>query len=456
MALEHELGRRPVTATVARIMSSTAIDAARETAADAYVYAYPLVLMEMTRRVMARSSGARTNQFTHMRAFPDAAFTDVVSPNADTLYSTAWLDLASGPLMLQVPDAGSRYYLLQMCDAWTNVFAAPGTRTTGNAAAGFAIVGPGTASLDALPADLRVIQSPTSLAWIVGRTETRGASDYAAVRSIQDGFQLTPLGLRAAPPRDADTDVVWVTNAPPADQVAAMDAGTFFGLANELMRTNPPAPGDASALASFATIGVGPGWPFDLTHVRPVIAESIEEGTIAGRARIVTGVHRPRGQKVNGWQCSPDVGRFGTDYRWRAEVALMGLGANLPDDAVYLHAREDMAGQLLTGARRYTVTFQAGQLPPVNAFWSITAYNSRQAFAPNPINRYAIGDRDALTFDPDGSVTLHVQRESPGPDRESNWLPTPADGFNLIMRLYWPSQEILAGTWHIPAIERAV
>jgi hypothetical protein len=294
------------------------------------------------------------------------------------------------------------------------------------------------------------------MAWIIGRTETRGASDYAAVRSVQDGFQLTPLGLRAAAPRDSDTDALSVTSAPPADQVAAMDAGTFFALANELMRTNPPAPGDASALAGFATIGVGPGRPFDLTRLRPVIAESIEEGTILGRARIVTGAHRPRGKKVNGWQCSPDLGRFGTDYRWRAEAALLGLGANLSDDAVYLHAREDMAGQLLTGARRYAITFQPGQLPPVNAFWSITAYNSRQGFVHNPINRYAIGDRDALTFDEDGSLTVHVQRESPGPDRESNWLPTPGDGFNLIMRLYWPSQEILAGAWHIPAVERVV
>ena len=236
-------------------------------------------------------------------------------------------------------------------------------------------------------------------------------------------------------------------------QVAKMDAATFFSRLNTLMAHNPPAVADADAVARFASVGIRAGLPINDKTITPALRVGVE----GGRAKLSADASRTHGTVVNGWEFAPNhTGACGTDYLWRAIAAMRNLGANLHADTIYLRATTDADGQPLIGSRRYSIRFNDGQLPPVNAFWSITAYNSRQAFVQNPINRYTIGDRDALTFDHDGSVTLHVQRESPGPDRESNWLPTPADGFNLIMRLYWPSREILAGTWHIPAVERGV
>ena len=233
-----------------------------------------------------------------------------------------------------------------------------------------------------------------------------------------------------------------------------MDAATFFGRLNALMQDNPPTAADGPALARFAAIGVAPGKPFELKSMDPAIAKGVERSVEAGQARILDEAKKPHGTQVNGWEVLPgNTGQYGIDYMWRAVVALVGLGANLPADASYPHATVDAQGQPLTGANRYVIRFPKGQLPPVNAFWSITMYNAKQAFVQNPIGRYAIGDRDQLTRDADGSVPIYVQHESPGKDKEANWLPAPADSFNLFMRLYWPKKEIVEGTWKMPPVE---
>jgi hypothetical protein len=428
---------------------------------DAYIYGYPLVLMDATRQVMTavpRNDGRKApiNQLLHFREFPDYTFTDVVSPNADTLYSTAWLDLTKEPIVLSVPSIGRRYYLIQMLDAWTNVFAVPGTRTTGNGEREFAIVGPQWNGK--LPLGVREIKSPTNMVWVVGRIQTNGKADYAAVHSIQDRYMLTPLGALGSthtPPDKVPVAPGIDQQTPPAKQVAKMHAASFFARLNSLMKNNPPAAADATALARFAAIGVAPGTTFNLEEMDPAVAKSIEESVRVAQAKIIDDAKKPLGKIVNGWQVfDRPVGNYGTDYLWRAIVALVGLGANLPEDAIYPHATTDAQGQPLTGANRYVVHFPKGQLPPVNAFWSLTMYNSEQAFVQNPINRYAIGDRDNLRFNDDGSLTLYIQNESPGKDKESNWLPAPSDSFNIVMRLYWPKKEIVDGTWKIPPLER--
>ena len=234
-----------------------------------------------------------------------------------------------------------------------------------------------------------------------------------------------------------------------------MDAATFFARLNALMKDNPPAAADADAMKRFAAIGVAPGKPFDPAKLDPAVAKGIERGAHAGREKIVAEAKKPLGNTVNNWSVMIDkMGRYGTDYLFRAVVARIGLGSNLPEDAVYPFTRVDAEGKPLTGANRYVIRFAKGQLPPVGAFWSVTMYNSKQAFVDNPINRYAIGDRDKLKFDADGSLTLYVQHESPGKDKESNWLPAPKDEFNLVMRLYWPKKEVLDGAWKPPAVER--
>jgi hypothetical protein len=423
-------------------------DQAAEIAVEAYAFGYPLVLMDVTRQMMtavpkAGALKAPVNQFIHVREFPDPTFTDVVSPNADTLYSTAWLDLTKEPIILSVPDVGKRYYLMEMLDAWTNVFAAPGTRTTGNGRGDFAIVGPqwkGT-----LPAGVKEIKSPTNMVWLLGRTQTNGKEDYAAVRAIQDQYKLTPLsawGKDYKPPDNAPVAAGIDVKTPPVEQVAKMDAATFYARLNTLMKDNPPANADASAVNSIAAIGVAPGTTFDLKSLDPAVAKSVAEA------------RKPHGKKVNGWDVMTNLGRYGTDYLFRSVVAIVGLGANLPEDAIYPRATEDTDGQPLTGANSYVVHFPKGQLPPVNAFWSLTMYNSKQFFVQNPINRYAIGDRDKLKFNDDGSLTITIQHESPGKEKESNWLPAPADQFNMFMRLYWPKKEIEDGAWKMPGVER--
>lgn len=429
-------------------------------AAEAYIYGYPLVLMDVTRRVLtavskAGGTKAPLNQINHLRAFPDHTFTDVVSPNADTLYSTAWLDLGNEPFVLSVPDVGQRYYLMPMLDAWTNVFASLGVRTTGQAADNFAITGPGWDGY--LPRDVTEIRSPTDTVWLIGRTQTNGKDDYAAVHAIQDQYMLTPLsawGKDYIPPDNVPVAPGIDVKTPPSEQVGRMDAATFFGRLNALMKNNPPAPDDAEAIARFAEVGIAPAKPFDLNALEPLARKGVEQSVALGQAKIIAEARKPHGQKINGWDFMIKTGSYGTDYLLRAVIALVGLGANLPKDAIYPHATEDSDGQPLNGANRYVIHFPKGEVPPVNAFWSITMYNDRQAFVENPIDRYAIGDRDKLEFNDDRSLTIYIQHDSPGRERESNWLPAPADSFNLILRLYWPSKEIIHGTWKMPPVER--
>jgi hypothetical protein len=427
---------------------------------EAYIYGFPLVLMDVTKQVgtnvpKSGEKSAPLNQFGQMRSFPDDTFTTVVSPNADTLYSFGFLDLAKEPMVLSVPDMANRYYLMQMLDAWTNVFASPGTRTTGSGKADFAIAGPRW--VGTLPAGVQEIKSPTNLVWIIGRTQTNGPSDYPAVHAIQDKYKLTPLsawGKAYTPPDNVAVrpDVDMAT--PPVEQAFKMDAATFFGRLNALMKENPALPADAEALRRLAAIGIGPGRPFDLKGMNPASAKGLEAGVRDARAQIIAEARKPHGRTLNGWEFMNNIGRYGTDYIWRAVVALVGVGANLPEDAVYPRATKDADGQPFNGANRYEIRFAKGRLPPVGAFWSITMYNSKQFFVKNPIGRYAIGDRDQLKFNDDGSLTLFVQNESPGKDRESNWLPAPKDAFSLFMRLYWPKKQILEGSWKPPAVTR--
>jgi hypothetical protein len=435
-------------------------DEALNIGVEAYVFGYPLVLMDVTRRVSIAvpkvlGQKAPINQFAHRRELPDHTFTGVVRPNADMLYSMAWLDLTREPMILSLPATGKRYYVMSIVDAWTNVFAAPGTRTTGNGKGDFAIVGPQWTGK--LPAGLKEIKSPTAMVWLVGRTQTNGKRDYAAVRAIQDKYTLTPLsawGRGFTPPSDVAIEPGTPSRLPPKAQVARMDASTYFGRLNTLMQDHLPAAADAPALARFAAIGVAPGKPFDLTRMDVAVAKGLERSVRAGQAQIVTNTKQAEGPKVNGWELFIKTGSYGTDYLWRAIVAVIGLGATLPEDVISQRASVDADGRPLTGANHYVVRFPKEQLPPVNGLWSLTMYNAKQAFVQNPINRYAIGNRDKLRLDPDGSLTLYVQLESPGKDRESNWLPPPKEAFHVVMWLYWPKQEVLDGTWRIPPVER--
>jgi hypothetical protein len=459
--------------------------AAYKNGVQAYIYGYPLILMDVTRQLGTQPNAPGPhgviNQFVNILTFPDPNFTLIVSPNADTLYTTAFLDLAREPIVLHVPDTGDRYYLMQMMDAWTNVFASIGKRTTGTTPGNFAIVGPGWQG--DLPQGVKKIQAPTNLAWILGRTQCNGKDDYAAVNAIQRQYTLTPLsayGKAYTPPGFGPTDPSVDVKTPPVTQVAKMDATTFFSRLALLMKDNQPAPADAPMVQKLAGLGIVPGRPFDPAAVGPPIMRGLEKAVWSVKAffdgaaqgtqgtlqestfdrevfkRLNTAVQRLTLNIQNGWVIPPmQLGRFGTNYALRGLVALIGFGANLPEDAIYLNARMDGSGQTLNGARRYVLHCAKGQTPPIKAFWSLTLYNSKQAFVPNPIERYAIGDRDKLKFNPDGSLTLYIQNDSPGLDREANWLPAPKDDFNLVLRMYWPKPAVLNGAWKPPAVQPA-
>ncbi|MCX2180664.1 DUF1254 domain-containing protein [Streptomyces sp. SKN60] len=430
-------------------------------AAEAYVFAYPLVTMELTRRQMTTPGAvvpgsAAPNTFAHLPVTPDASFEGVVSPNADTLYSLAWLDLSAGPVRLSVPDTRGRYFLLPLYDAWTNVFACPGSRTTGSTAGEFALVGPGWAG--ELPAGVERIDAPTSMVAIIGRTQVNGVADYPAVHAVQAGYRLTPLTGTCTDPDSASAvaagpgPVDLVTA--PVDQVAALDPATFFAMTAHLMAANPAKPDDAPMVERLARLGVVPGRPFDWDSLSPEDQQAIAQGAAEGIARVEAAGRSPRARVRDGWMTPVEIGAYGTDYLQRAAVTLIGLGANLPEDAVYPVCRVDGDGEPLHGRHRYRLHFAADGLPPVNAFWSLTMYNDRQFFVDNPIDRYAVGDRDALKFDADGSLTLLIQHTAPAEGPESNWLPAPEGSFNLMMRLFWPGPAVLGGTWHAPAVRR--
>src|SRR5262249_44912047 len=232
-----------------------------------------------------------------------------------------------------------------------------------------------------------------------------------------------------------------------------MTARGFFSRLSSLLKSNPPAPADTAAVERCKGIGLEPGIAFEQRNLNPAFLEELESGVRDAQEKIPFEAKKPHGKSLNGWEFMDNLGHFGTDYLWRAVVALIGLGANLPEDAIYPRATADADGQPLSGANQYVIRFAPGELPPVGAFWSITLYNDKQSFVENPINRYAIGDRDRLKLDDDGGLTLYIQNQSPGKEKESNWLPTPKDAFNLFMRLYWPKQEIIEGRWKPPKIE---
>ena len=427
---------------------------------EAYLYLYPLVTMEVTRRQLTNIPAgqlpgrAPMGQFAHVPAFPSADFKAVVRPNFDTLYSSAWLDLSSGPVIVSAPDTGGRYYLLPVYDMWTDVFAAPGWRTTGTAAQHHALVPPGWSG--SLPAGVSPVKAPTPTVWIIGRTQANGPSDYEAVHRVQAGYAVTPLAQwgqsPSPPPFEADPAVDMTT--PPLDQVEAMRAEVFFALAAELMKVHPPHPTDFSALARMTRIGLRPGESFDPGQLDPLTLAALD--TVPKAAQDLMTRVTPQLAKVsNGWSMNTDtMGVYGNFYLKRAIVARVGLGANQPEDAIYPLLEADADGAPLDGSSDYLCHFAAGELPPADAFWSITMYDEHGFQAANPINRFAIGDRDRLAYSSDGSLDIYIQHTSPGADKEANWLPAPAGPLGITMRLYAPRPEALDGRWNPPLVRR--
>ena len=440
---------------------------AREVAIEAYTYAYPLVTMEITRRVMTnvdapQGSKAPMGQFARLRTYPAVDDHSVTAPNADTLYTLTWIDVSKEPWILSIPDMKDRYFLMPMLDAWTNVFQVPGKRTTGTKAQKYAITGPGWSGT--LPPGVTEYKAPTALVWILGRIYCTGTpEDYKAVHALQDQISVVPLSAWGKPNTAAPSkvDAAIDMKAAPRDQVNAMDAPTYFKLFAELLKANPPAAEDAPMVAKLAKIGIVPGQDFDASKLDPAVAKGMAAAPKHGQEKISSlkdAILTGDAKLEHGWMHFPKTGQYGTGYTNRALITWYGLGANRPQDAVYPTSEGPDILKKFSGAKKYVAHFKKGELPPAQAFWSITMYDKNYFFVPNAINRYTVSSRSKLKTNPDGSVDLYFQKESPGKDKEANWLPAPADEFVLMMRLYWPNEKapsVLDGTWKPPEVREA-
>ncbi len=430
---------------------------------EAYIYGYPLVTMEMTRHIMTNVSqpqGTRApmGQWVRMREYPTAAFRDVTAPNADTLYTTTWLDVSKEPWVLSLPDFGDRYYLMPMLSGWTDVFEVPGKRTTGGKAAKYAITGPGWTGT--LPAGVKEYKSPTSMVWVLGRIYCNGTpADYAAVHKLQDAISVVPLSAYGKPytPAAGSVDPALDMKTAVREQVNALDASSYFNLLAELLKENPPAAADAPMVAKLARLGIVPGQPFDAKKLGSAAQRALAGVPKDGFAQVMAHFAKA-GTNENGWIFTTKTGTYGTNYLNRALVTAIGLGANLPQDAVYPTSEVDADGQPYTGDTKYVMHFEKGKMPPAEGFWSLTMYDGNYFFVANPLNRYTLGSRSEFKENADGSISLYIQHADPGPDKRANWLPAPAGKFILMLRLYWPREtppSILNGSWKIPGVTEA-
>lgn len=434
-----------------------------EIATKAYVFGYPMLLMDYTKKISTNvevptSVYAPVNQLGHFREFPDDKFTAVVKPNVDTYYSNAWYDLKEEPVVLTVP-ATDRYYLLPLYDAYSNVFFVPGPRTTGTDAHIFFLTGPFWQG--EVPQEMTQIKAPTNSVWMIGRTQVNSEKDGASVvAAFQDGMKIDLLsnyGKKYKASIGAVSEDY--KKIVPVDNARALSIEEYINKLTQLMVDNPPAKADAPLIKEMESIGIIAGKEFSTKDLSPELIKKLN--TIPEIAH-QNWIDKSTGKKdagvpiINNWMFPIDkMGFYGTDYEHRAFIAFIGLGANLAADAVYPNTSVNGDGNPIDGKNNYILHFDKDETPPVNAFWSLTAYNSKDFLVANTINRFALGDRDNLVYNKDGSLDIYIQNTNPGGDKTSNWLPSTQEGLtNITLRLYWPKEAALDGTWEVPAIKK--
>ena len=433
-----------------------------EIVGEAYFYGYPLVLMDYTKKVSTNIESpdplrpfAPVNQIAHFRAFPDHNLTAVVKPNVDTYYSIVWFNLREEPQALSIP-ATERYYLLPFMDAYSNIFASLGTRTTGTKAQDILLAGPEWKG--EVPEGLQLIQAPSETVWMLGRIQVNSTEDGSStVRDIQEKMRLVPLSAfgkkEYTPPKGTfETESL---NIVPVKELRNLDINAYFDKVLHLMKENPPSAKDSLIVTKMERIGLIPGNKaqlhsdsFILNKKLQVLPEFIHKKMEDRRAN-------PDPNLIfNGWTVIyENIGTYGTDYKRRAFIDFIGLGANIPEDAVYPNLTYDINGNPLDAETDYQIHFEADKLPPVDAFWSLTAYNKNEFLVKNDLNRFALGDRDDLIYNKDGALDLYIQSSPTAEEKLNNWLPIPETGpFYLTLRLYWPKEKVLKGNWNPPLV----
>ncbi|OMQ40955.1 MULTISPECIES: DUF1254 domain-containing protein [Pseudomonas] len=433
-------------------------------AEEGYIYGLPIVMNYaiMYDYAVDKNSGQYKAPFNHIHSMHNVFTykdTAIVSPNSDTPYSLMFMDLRSEPMVLSVPAVEKpRYYSVQLIDNSTNNFGYIGSRTTGNAAGDYMLVGPDWKGVT--PTGIKkVFRSSTQLPFVIFRTQLYNPADMPNVEKIQSGYAARPLSAylkQPAPP------------AAPALDLPKIDKDLvktdFFKYLGVVMQLAPATPEETAIRAKLAHLGIGAGKDFNFQELSAEQKAAVVEGMQAGHAKVQNAVNH-LGTQVNGWNIvssGGDAAFYKDDWLKRAAIAQAGIYANDAEEATYPMAKILSDGTPLDGSKHnYTITFPAGQLPPVNAFWSVTMYDGKsQLLIKNPINRYLINSPmlPDMKKNADGSLTLYIQKDSPGADKESNWLPAPNDLIYMVMRLYWPKTETPSvlppgkGTWSPPAI----
>ena len=437
---------------------------AMKIATEAYIYGYPLVTFDMARRQQTNVAApdaehAPVGQMIRMRTYPAVDNHCCAAPNADTLYTEAWLDVSKEPWIVGLPDMGNRYYIVPFMSGWSEVIKVASPATTGSRPQTYAITGPAWKGY--LPKGVVEVKSPTAMVWMLGRVYSTGtAEDYAAVHALQDRFTLVPLSAygKAYVPPAGPVDPAIDMKTAVRKQVNALDVEQYFTRLAQLMKANPPTAADAPMVARMARIGLVPGQDFEAARLDFIDRESLK--IVPKLAVLEMGLHLKRQKTTNGWlYFTKGVGNFGTNYLTRGMANLLGPGWNRPQDAVYPLSQKDASGDAYNGEKhRYVMRFEKGRLPPTEAFWSVTMYDENFFFVPNPLNRYDLAQRNPLVANSDGSIDLYIQADSPGKDKEANWLPAPRGKFALVMRMYAPRKtapSILDGSWTPPPVRRA-
>ncbi|MFM9127372.1 MAG: DUF1254 domain-containing protein [Solirubrobacterales bacterium] len=427
-------------------------DQAYELGKEAFTYGFPL--LEFNRvRSDDLAKMAPVNRLANAQKLAEAGADQVVAPNVDTLYSLGQFDLEK-PLVLQVPKMKNRYWVFEFVEPWTNVVGYVGQRLNGGNGGTWALEWEG-APAGKLPRGVKRFRSPARRLWVIGRVLVKGRDDTAAARRLMSKFRTGPLAAyKAGKPLARPLSNI------PQRQKGGPPAGLeFIRQLNAQMATDPPPEQeDRAILERLAPAGVGIGRSPD--SLPADVQARLADGVNAAYAALPVEARLPILQQAiaaGGWYTPPaDIGAFGTNYTFRARVALVGLGANTPVESVYPVALATPSGETFNGANRYRMVFEKGKLPPTKAFWSLTMYDTDGYLVANPSNIYAIGDsHPPLRRKKDGSVVVVIQKDKPT-EKDVNWLPAPADkGFRLNLRLYMPKKAILDGSWKPPGVEKA-
>ena len=448
--------------SAAETSTSTEAKQAYVMGVQAYIWGYPMVVMQRSRDAMTKGGDAPVtadvfnktgqyfapvNQVATAWGMLGPKYTAVQSANSDTMYSVTFYDVSEEPYVLHLPDAEGRYYTYQFIDAWTNNYHYASTRTMGSQNQKYALVAPGWKGK--LPNGVTRVGSPTPTGFIIGRWYVADQADVSAVNALQQKVTMTPLGKYGTS-----------YTPPKVPVVAAKDYSGqlgFFEQLGDTLAINGAPTADDGLLGLLGTIGLSVDHGFDASGLSDDEKKALGQAAKDGE-EMLAAASAGLGTEVNGWQLAPVLDAyFGTDYMTRAAIGYQAMFENTPIEAYYPSVFNDVDGKVLDGSKgNYTMRFEKGKTPPVGAFWSTSMYDAKKRLmVANPIDRYKIGSADNLTVADDGSTTLYIQAESPGKEHEGNWLPAPKEPFYMLFRMYLPDIEILNGQYDLPGVKLA-